>query len=84
MSKTAIPHSWNIKGWPPDVYPSDPGKARYLIRANQDSLTRAGALARIGRELVVIGLPYTRWLQKGASRVTGYNCPANKSRSDAA
>jgi hypothetical protein len=78
--KTTLPHSWNLKGWPPEVYPNTPKKARYLARANQDSLAKAGAMVRVGRELVFIGAPYSRWLQKKASRVPGYECPANKPR----
>lgn len=80
----AIPHSWNLKGWPPEVYPNSPDKARYLARANQDSLAREGAMVRVGRELVFIGDRYARWLAKHASRVSGYDCPANKARQSAA
>lgn len=75
-----IPHSWNLKGWPPEVYPNTPAKARYLIRANSDSLTKAGALVRVGRELVIIGDRYARWMQKCASRVSTYECPAKPRR----
>lgn len=50
-----IPHSWAISEWPPTVYPGNPQRARYVVRVHLESLTAAGALTRIGRELVVIG-----------------------------
>ena len=78
--KTTLPHSWPISKWPADVYPNDPKKARYLVRSHKDELLRDGVLVRVGRELAIIGSPYGRWLQKKASRVPGYECPANKPR----
>ncbi len=74
------PHSWSLKDWPPDYYPNDTSKARYLVRAYRDELTAAGALVRVGRELVIIGAPYVRWMQKKGASVHGYECPANKDR----
>jgi hypothetical protein len=74
------PHSWSLKNWPPGCYPNTPGKARYILRAYRDELTAAGALVRVGRELVVIGNPYVRWMQKKGAAVHGYDCPANKDR----
>lgn len=79
-SKIAVPHSWSINSWPADIYPSAPEKARYLVRANRDSLLREGALVRVGRELVIIGDRYNKWMQKKGSAVPGYECPANKGR----
>jgi hypothetical protein len=78
--KTTLPHSWPISEWPADVYPNDTKKARYTVRAHKDDLHRIGALVRVGRELVIIGAPYSKWLQRNASRVPGYECPANKPR----
>ncbi|MCH7507578.1 MAG: hypothetical protein IID60_09780 [Proteobacteria bacterium] len=78
--KTSHPHSWSIKRWPAHVYPNSPDKARYLVRANKDSLILEGALVRVGRELVIIGDRYVRWMQKKGSAVPGYECPANKGR----
>lgn len=79
-SPNSIPHSWSLKDWQPEIYPNSSGKARYLIRANRDELTAAGALVRVGRELVIIGVPYVRWMQKKGAAVHGYECPANKDR----
>src|ERR1700691_4230994 len=48
-----VPHSWNIAHWPKSVYPNSPARVRYLIRANKGALMHEGALARVGRELIV-------------------------------
>lgn len=80
--KPTLPHSWPISDWPADVYPNTPKKARYLARSHKDELHREGALVRVGRELVFIGAPYSRWLQKKASRVPDYDCPANRPRDE--
>jgi len=79
-STTSTPHSWSLKDWPQDIYPSTPSKARYLIRAHRDELTAAGALVRVGRELVIIGAPYVRWMQKKGAAVPNYECGANRER----
>ena len=79
-STNQIPHSWSLKEWPEDYYPNDPSKARYMVRAHRDELTAAGALVRVGRELVIIGAPYVRWLQKKGVEVPGYECGANRDR----
>lgn len=84
MAKTSLPHSWNINAWPADVYPGSPEKGRYMVRAQRDALVREGALVRVGRELVIIGDRYARFLQKGAGRVAEFECPANKHRQAAA
>ena len=79
-TNVSFPHSWPIKNWPEDVYPNSPDKARYMVRAYRDELTAASALVRVGRELVIIGTPYVRWMQKKGASVHGYECPANKDR----
>lgn len=80
MARSKIPHSWSIGTWPADVYPHDPARARWLLRAQRDELTAAGALARVGRELVILGDRYTRWLERQSANVVAYECPANKAR----
>ena len=82
-SKTTFPHSWCINEWPADVYPNKPERGRYVSRAHRDELIREGALVRVGRELVIIGEKYHRWLQKRAAHVPGYECPANKDKAAA-
>jgi hypothetical protein len=77
MARCSIPHSWSINTWPADVYPHDPARARYLVRANRDNLLMAGALARVGRELVILGDRYAKWMERQAAAVPDYDCPAN-------
>lgn len=78
MAHTPIPHSWSIGTWPTDVYPHDPERARYLVRANRNDLVAAGVLARVGREIVVLGQRYARWLERQSGAVPGFQCPANR------
>lgn len=78
QNRFTLPHSWAISEWPESIYPNSGKRARYLIRANKDDLAREGALVRVGRELVVVGAKYERWLAKKASNVPGYECPANR------
>lgn len=72
-----LPHSWTVQQWPVSVFPCNAGKARYLVRVHRDELLKAGALVRIGRELVVFGEPFSRWLQRGASKVQNYRIAPN-------
>lgn len=74
----SLPHSWSLKNWPDKVYPGDSSKGTYITRAYRDELLQAGALSRVGREIVVIGERYSRWLEKNAANVPGYVCPANR------
>src|SRR6516162_8095584 len=69
----AAPQSWDLEHWPVHVYPHEKGRARYLIRAHKLELVAAGALARIGREFVIIGVPYVRWIQKQVTRAAVYD-----------
>lgn len=73
-----IPHSWAIENWPTHVYPGRPSKGRYIVRSNRDSLLAAGALTRVGRDLVVIGHAYQRWLESQQGRVAGFDVAANR------
>jgi hypothetical protein len=72
------PHSWSIENWPPGVYPHTPGKGRYIVRCNRTALTHAGALTRIGRDLVILGDPFSRWLESQSSRVDGFSIAPNR------
>jgi hypothetical protein len=77
------PHSWDIEHWPSSVYPHTPSKGRYLVRSNRDSLVEAGALTRVGRDLVIIGAQFSRWLGSQAGRVAPYEIATNISRDSA-
>jgi hypothetical protein len=72
------PHSWAIENWPAHVYPHSPGKGRYLIRSNRTKLVEAGALTRVGRDLVVMGAPYSKWLESLAGRVDDFHIAPNR------
>jgi hypothetical protein len=73
--------SWGISKWPDDVYPNSSSKAKYLVRCHRDELMRAGVLSRVGRELIVLGARYSKWLQKRGANVAGYEIAANRARS---
>jgi hypothetical protein len=75
-----VPHSWSVAQWPASVFPGSAAKARYLIRAHKSELVTAGAIVRVGRELVTIGSKYIRWLETKASQVQDYQCTANSSK----
>lgn len=77
-SVASIPHSWSLEDWPAAVYPGSTSRARYIVRTHKDDLIHEGALARVGRELVVFGGRYTRWLEKRASEVPGYQPAPNR------
>jgi hypothetical protein len=47
------------------------------VREHQHELLKAGAIVRIGRERVVIGEPYVRWMQRQAARVPDYQIAPN-------
>jgi hypothetical protein len=79
-SAASAPHSWDLEHWPQAVYPHSESRARWLIRAHRDELLAAGALVRVGRELVVIGDRYARWLQAQAANVPGFESNANRRR----
>jgi hypothetical protein len=77
---TPAPHSWAITDWPAGVYPGKPDRGRYLVRSNRDSLIEAGALVRVGRDLVLIGVAYSRWLDSLNGRVAGFEVAPNRMR----
>jgi hypothetical protein len=72
------PHSWAIESWPGHVFPHSPGKGRYLIRCNRTALVAAGALVRVGRDLVILGAPFSKWLQSQVGRVDGFQIAPNR------
>ena len=74
------PHSWDLEHWPEHVWPGTPSKAKYTARVFRDELLIAGAVCRIGRQLVFFGSNYTRWLQTRRPKATaaGFDVPANR------
>jgi hypothetical protein len=51
---------------------------------HRDELRDAGALTRIGRDLVILGAGYSAWLQKQVNRVDGFEIAPNRTRAAAA
>jgi hypothetical protein len=79
-SSLGISSSWSINDWPADVYPGSASRSRYMVRMHRGELLEAGALVRVGRDLVIIGDRYERWLQRQGSRVPDYKITANRGR----
>jgi hypothetical protein len=77
---SGISPSWAIADWPENVYPGTSSRARYLVRVHRAELLVAGALARVGRDLVIIGPRYERWLQRQAGRVPDFQIAPNRGR----
>ena len=75
-----IPHSWPIDEWPATIYPNRPTKGRYIVRAHRTELIAAGALVRVGRDLVVMGHGYCTWLAKQGARVEGFEIAPNRTQ----
>lgn len=67
-----VPQSMSIREWPATVYPFCSKRARYIIRQHRKSLIAAGALTRIGREVVVLGEQYARWLEQQKPKAADY------------
>lgn len=75
-----VPYSWTLKTWARDardVWPFDGTKARHVLRVHQAKLVAAGALTRIGHEIVILGAGYAKWLASHTARVTEYTPTAN-------
>ena len=71
-NSSGIPHSWDLKSWPPEVFPGTSDRARWLLRAYRNELIASGALARTGKTLVVIARGYSKWLDKRVAHVTSF------------
>jgi hypothetical protein len=72
IKAASLPHSWTFADWPDGVFPNSGRKGKYLVRANRDELLRFGALTRIGRDIVILGEGYARFLSRNIERVEGY------------
>lgn len=79
---SSFPHSWSIEDWPAEIHPGTPTRARYLVRAHRASLISEGAIARVGRELVIIGERYACWLEKRTSAVPEFEIAPNRARGE--
>jgi hypothetical protein len=72
--------SWSVNNWPHDVWPNSAAKARYVVRAHRESLILAGALSRVGRDLIILGNRYEKWLQKQSARVPDFSIAPNRTK----
>jgi hypothetical protein len=73
------PHSWDLEHWPVYVWPHTRSRARYVIRMFKRELIAAGALYRVGRQFVLLGAGYTRWLRLHGSQAARYDIAPNTS-----
>jgi hypothetical protein len=78
------PHSWAVTDWPAFIYPGSPGKGRYVVRSHRSALIAMGAITRIGRDVVVLGAPYSRFLESRTDRVDGFTIAPNQVQEEAA
>jgi hypothetical protein len=69
--------SWRIADWPPHVFPGTADSGRHLCQEKRDALVKAGALVRVGRELVVLGAGYMKWLKSQSKRVDDFKIAPN-------
>ncbi|HTV96620.1 MAG TPA: hypothetical protein VME42_11460 [Steroidobacteraceae bacterium] len=70
---------WEFATWPADVWPHTSSRARHLVRSHLDDLVAAGAVSRVNRQLIIIGVPYLNWIKKHASDVEDFKLPCNTS-----
>ena len=78
-----VPHSWRVSDWDrlaPDVFPHTASAARHLIRCNKTALVKAKALARVGRDTIVLGPAYDRWLTAQGDKVLEYVIQPNRAK----
>jgi hypothetical protein len=75
---TATPHSWEFSSWPSHVWPNNQKRGQWICRAYRRELVAAGALSRIGRNVIIIGAPYVRWIESHMDQVIDFksNNPA--------
>ena len=81
-SAVLLPHSWPMANWDTvaaHVAPCSAKKAKYLYRMHRDELLAAGAVARIGRDIIFFGAQYEKFLKRGAARIPDYQIAANRS-----
>jgi hypothetical protein len=80
INAEAAPHSWSVETWPKTVYPHTPERARYFLRVHRQELFAAGALVRPGREIVVLGVRFCKWLESKVPNVAEFDRGAARTR----
>ena len=71
-ASSAVPRSWELRTWPPAIWPHTAKRAQWIGRAYRDELLAAGAITRIGPTLVFIGAEYETWLKLRANHVVEF------------
>jgi len=82
-SAGAVPHSWLLEAWPPNVAGNSKTGA-YWSRAYRDELLLEGALTRVGRQLIFFGRGFERWLLKKQPNVVDYTVAPSHGTDDRA
>jgi hypothetical protein len=72
--------SFAVSRWRPDVWPGDQRKADRVVRQFRAELVAAGALVRVGRELIILEARYEAWLSRHDSEVENFDVAANRRR----
>ncbi len=67
-----FPSSWPMKLWPTSVYPGTKRAAQRLLKLHLDELIELHAVARIGKDLVFLGLGWSQFLARRSSAVKGF------------
>lgn len=67
-----VPHSWELKTWPPEVWPHTRDRASWVAKAYRSELLELNALSRVGTTLVFIGAEYTKWLKRRSRKVVEF------------
>jgi len=76
----AIPHSFDLKHFDSRLFPNDPKRARWIARIYRNELVAAGAIARVGKSLVIITPKYLRWLERKTVEVGDFQSNNPKMR----
>lgn len=65
ISVERIPQSWALKRWDTEathVHPGTAKRARKLVKRHRAALVKHGAIAKIGRDTIMIGAGYASFL----------------------
>ena len=76
----SLQHSWSFDGWPEDVYPHTPERARYLFRHHKAELIAAGAVCRIGTKILFLGAGYSLWMASATAKMRGFEATVHRER----
>jgi hypothetical protein len=72
------PHSWPVSKWPAHVWPCDSARGRRFCRTYEKELVKAKALTRMGRDRVVMGEPFLRYMDRQRAKLLDFEVAANR------